>query len=887
MKQEKEDLLKGLTDTQVEASRAEKGSNKLKDKDYPSFFELILDGLKDPMCIALLVCLTILTAFWVLGFTSIIEPVGILISLILATTIPAKQEVNNQGEEKKLQKLKDEIQVKTMRNGQLTDIMINDLVVGDVVKLQAGDKVPADGFLIDGAIKVSLAAHNGESEEQKRVSVADPSTHTLPTDLKEENLKIETDLYRESVVTSGTGYMLIAEVGDNTRYGKTIANLEIEEQDTPLQAKLAAFGKGISIFGIVGGIAASLAVIYLKVLSVMSIGELFHGIATLNMEVILALVNAVVLAVAIVIVAVPEGLPMMIGSVLAMNTKKLLKDSILVRKLNGIEAAGSINIQFTDKTGTLTKGELEVVEAKSFNEADNDMFKISALLRSITETEVDSNGKYIGGNFTEVALLKYAHKFTSNIPTVAKQRELPFDSANKFSLVVLADGQVIVKGAPDFILDYEANPAQKTYVEELADKAMRTIALVRVTFLSSEAHKEFDALLAEQDGAGLRTYIKENHETVCIFGIRDEYRESAKEAIKLARKAHVQVVMVTGDNIRTATAIAKDLDMLSDTQNPVIIDSTQLAAMTDEEVVAKLADLRVVARAQPQDKQRLVKIAQSQNLVCGMTGDGANDAPALRQADVGFAMGSGTEVAKEAGDITILDDNFVSVVKTINYGRTVFNSIRKFLNYQMIVNISAIALAVVGPFFGVDEPLSVAQLLLINLVMDTLAALALSGEPCLQEYMNRKPIPRTAPILTKGYWIHIGVASALTSIVTLALTYITGQLMQMDSTGIIYGVPASQVKTGIFVTFIMCAVFNCFVVRGREHDNLFGHIKENNLFLKVQGIICLVLLVLVYGVGKFVGLVPVSLVDLITCSVLGLLVATLGHFFTKPFRSLE
>ena len=877
-KQTKEDLLKGLNSQEVEDSRSKSGSNKLKEKEYDSFLRIALGNLKEPMCGALLICLCIVAVFCVLGFVDFGDPLGITAALILASVTPAWQAIRNQQKEKELERLKDEIMVKTKREGVLTDIMINDLVVGDVVKLQAGDKIPADGYLIEGNIKVSLAAHNGESEDVKRTVPEDILTYSLPTEITEEALKSKHNLYRESVVTSGTGFMVITEVGDNTRYGKTIANVKVDEVTTPLQYKLGKLGAWIAKVGIIGGIAASCAFIYLKIFKTMTAVQFIAGLTSFDKDIYMAIVDAVILAVAIVIVAVPEGLPMMIGSVLAMNTSKLLKDNILVRKLNGIEAAGSINIQFTDKTGTLTKGELEVVEVKCFTEETDDITSVSALLKSITETSVDTKGNYIGGNFTEVALLRFSDKITSNKPILKKSRELPFDSANKFSLSCLEDSQVIVKGAPDFILDYHTSPTEKEYVDNLADKAMRTIALVRIKFPTAKVQDEFQALLDEENYAGLREFIQANHETLCIFGIRDEYRESAKEAIALARKAHVQVVMVTGDNIKTATAIARDLDMLSDTPNPVIIDSVQLNAMTNEEVIAKLADLRVVARAQPQDKQRLVKIAQSQNLVCGMTGDGANDAPALKQADVGFAMGSGTEVAKEAGDVTIIDDNFLSVVKTINYGRTVFNSIRKFINYQMIINFSAIALAVVGPFIGIDEPLTVTQLLLINMIMDTLAALALCGEPCLEEYMERKPVPRTEAIITKDMAIHIGVATGLTSIICLAITYVAATYLN--------AVPSdtymvNEVKTMIFTTFIFIAIFTCFVVRGREHKSLFKHMNENKLFLKVQGVILAVLFLLIYVLGDFIGLIPLELDGIIISAELGFIAAGAGHLLTK------
>ncbi|WP_337406841.1 calcium-translocating P-type ATPase, PMCA-type, partial [Phascolarctobacterium succinatutens] len=730
----------GLSKEQIEESRRKYGDNTLTQPPRETFWSKLLGNFQDPIIRILIVALLVNAFFVYLGHGDWIETIGIFLAIILATFVSTWSEYSNENAFQKLQEEASRIRCKVWRDGEPLEISIDDVVVGEAIILEAGDKIPADGILLEGTLKLDQAALNGESEEAKKT--------VAPAEFQWDDGKIdfldEHKLFRGSVVVEGTAVMQAVKIGDNSVYGQLTQELKDDERDSPLKLKLKGLAEQISKFGYAGGVLIAVAVILHKIYLAGSFAAYFADMTT----VIADLVQAVILAIIIIVMAVPEGLPLMIAIVSSLNMRKMLHDHVLVRKLVGIETAGSLNLLFTDKTGTITKGQLEVVRFLTGDLQEfTDFTSLPARLKELTCQQVLINtsstvtdGKIVGGNMTEAALNNYVG--TYRLPQLPqRQRFIPFNSANKYSWaqVAPADGGAaycLIKGAPEKLLQAtdwywskdgsrlpltdEMKAALDNRMLELAGQAIRMLALCTYEGVPADNLPDKGLTLAG------------------VVAIRDDVRPEAVEAIKAVQQAGVQVVMITGDRKETAVAIAKDAGLLQSAED-VVWTSDELAQMSDDEVKAKLTHLRVVARALPMDKSRLVRLAQELNLVTGMTGDGVNDSPALKKADVGFAMGSGTEVAKEAGDIVIMDDNFLSIKQAILYGRTIYNSICKFIVFQLTINFSAVAINFIAPFINIDEPLTITQILWINLVMDTLAALAFGGEPALAQYLREAP----------------------------------------------------------------------------------------------------------------------------------------------------
>jgi calcium-translocating P-type ATPase len=562
------------------------------------------------------------------------------------------------------------------------------------------------------------------------------------------------------------------------------------------------------------------------------------------------MLNALVLAIIIVVAAIPEGLPMMIAIVLSLNMRKLLVEKVLVRRLLGIETAGSMNILFSDKTGTITKGKLEPIlflegsgtRHNSFQEIP-DTLKLLLGLSIIENTSsyVSPDGEIVGGNISERALITFMPQDEiSKIQEmeVKQEKAILFNSARKFSASqiitdpirgIASNKATLIKGAPEVLFNitdqvYDAEGNKLTFdhkkalleqMDGLADQGIRLIALA----ISSEVFGEDEMLPSKATLVG-------------VVGISDEVREESKWAIEEVKRAGIQVVMITGDRKGTAASIAKDVGLLTEETDRVLV-SSELQEHSDEELQSIVHDIRVIARALPTDKSRLVRLSKSLGKVVGMTGDGVNDSVALKQADIGVGMGSGSEVSKEASDIVILDDNFHSISNAIRYGRTIFKSIRKFIIFQLTVNVAAVSTAFIGPLIGIDFPLTIIQILWINIIMDTLAAIAFGGEPALVRYMDEPPVDREESILTKYM-----ISSILTSgifITAFGLFFLSypplGELFIRD------GVPSYPVlQTAFFSIFIFMIMFNGFSVR-TDRINLLDHLIENKSFITIMGLI--------------------------------------------------
>lgn len=842
----------GLTTEKAEKSLKEYGNNALTQPPSETFWDKLWENFKDPIIRILILALLVNVVFVYMGHGDWIETMGIFLAIILATFVSTYSEYSNENAFQKLQEEANRIRCKVWRDGEPTELHIDDIVVGDAIILEAGDKVPVDGILLDGDVKLDQAALNGESKEARKLLAPAGFTWGDGTiDFLDEH-----KMFRGSVVVEGQGIMEAVKIGDSSIYGQLTQELKDDERDSPLKLKLKGLASQISKFGYAGGVLIALAVMLHKAYLYGDFAAYFANTPLLLSD----LVQAVILGIIIIVMAVPEGLPLMIAIVSSLNMKKMLRDNVLVRKLVGIETAGSLNLLFTDKTGTITKGKLEVVrfitgDRQEFQAFDVLPEKIKELTYQnvvLNTSAAVSDGAMVGGNMTERALSNYVGDFRME-QSLQRDKFIPFNSANKYSWAAISGAgkqYCLAKGAPEKLIlqtnyywdaDGNRQPLTEEMKKTLDDRMLELAAdAIRMLALCTyESTIEGDELPA--DGLTL----------VGILGIRDETRPEAIEAIAEVQDAGVQIVMITGDRRETAVAIAKDAGLLQ-RPNELVWTSAELAEMSDEHVKLELPKLRVVARALPMDKSRLVRLAQEMNLVVGMTGDGVNDSPALKKADVGFAMGSGTEVAKEAGDIVILDDNFLSIKQAILYGRTIYNSICKFIVFQLTINFSAVAINFIAPFIGIDKPLTITQILWINLVMDTLAALAFGGEPALEKYLREKPKDRSAPIVSKKMLTTIilgGIYMTVIAILFYKSSYID-QLFRSAPNHI-------YTYTGFFCTYIFMAVANGFNVRV-SGLNLFEHIEKNKGFLNVMALIIGIQILLTYVGGRILRTAPLN-----------------------------
>ena len=862
--------LKGLTSQQVEESRRKHGPNTLTQIPPDPLWKKILEGFKDPMIMILLVALAIQVVLWLMGKAEWYEPVCVLVAILLANGVASVSEHSQEGKASLLKAEEESKEMtKVLRDGQLHEVHVSEVVVGDIIYLQAGDKLPADGEMVEGEVMVDQAALNGETEEARKAPNASGAEYNV------KDLLNTCYAYRGTVVVSGEGYLEVKVVGDKTLFGELALEVQEDTRETPLQVKLAKLAKQISTFGYIGAVAIIIGVILVNVLngSVAAFEDPVSGWIGLIIE-------AVTVAVTIIICAVPEGLPMLTSILLSFQSIRMIKDNVLVRKINGLETAGSLSLLFTDKTGTITEGHLSVVELATGNQrVFTKLADLPANMRVDVVTGIGLNNsatvsgqEIIGGNSTDRAMMAFlmGENALVNMSRDEVRSFNPFNSTKKMSdVTVTRDGKTItyLKGAPERIiercstfiddtgavkpLNHDVQSALLTYMDAQAGRSMRLLGVAKTE--------------GDPDGRDLTL--------VCVLSIRDNVRTEVIPAIKEVQDAGIQVVMVTGDRKETAVAIAREAGLLREPSD-VALTSQEMAEKTDDELKKILPNLRVVARALPTDKSRLVRCAQELNLVVGMTGDGVNDSPALKKADVGFAMGSGTEVAKEAGDITILDDNFLSIDKAILYGRTMFKSIRKFLIFQLTVNVAAVLTCFLAPFFGENEILTVVQLLLINLAMDTLAAIAFGSEPALKEYMKEKPISRDASIVSKPMLIEIIISALYITAACLLIRFSPAIWSLIGVNAAAYpGVdPLSVVlNAAVFATFMMAITFNGFNAR-TEHVNVFEQIGRNRNFLIVMGAIFLAQFVFVTFGGEVLRVHALNPTTWLTCAVIAFLV---------------
>lgn len=839
----------GLKSSEVEVSRTTYGSNKLPEPELKKWYHFAKEALTEPITMILIIIALFQLVLGAMGVMSLSEPVMIIVVLAIVTEIAVKTGLG-------IQKSAAELRAKTavrycdvVRDGSVQTINKDDLVVGDLVLLRTGQEIFADGFIVDGEISVNNAAINGETKECRKIPSANykhvkTTSTTAYTD--------QCSLFAGTVIMSGEGKMIVTDVGVNTVNGDTLVKMQtLEPPKTALDIALDHLCDFISKWGT---IAAVLAFVIMTITGILNAGSLSQYFSGNILENIQKVAQSISNALTIIVAAVPEGLPLIVKLVTKQNVSTMEKFNILAKNTGKIPELAYVNLICTDKTGTLTTGEM--TSTVMINGNCQDIFNKESSLNELIDLNIcmnnsavfDSNGNITGGNSIDRAVLDMlspedAQKIQNK--AIMKKR-VPFSSENKFSAVTLNNGAndfTVYKGAPEkliekckFYLDNdgiatelteEKRKALKSHIKGLTEKAMRCIALT----ISDQTD---DDLPDEMNLLG-------------VIGVVDPVRNEVPEAVKIAHKAGIQVIEITGDCMETAKAVAMEAGIYK--PGDLAVTNDEFEAMSDVKVKEIIPQLRVISRCSPNTKLRLVTLAQEIGMSVAMTGDGVNDAPALKKADVGFGMQDGSDVAKEAADIVLTDNNFASVVKAVELGRTFMHNIMMFLEFQLPINISLLILSMVFPIIsGGSALLAAVQILIVNIIMDSLNSLSFGGEPPKEEYMNEEPIMKGSGLFIRGAKGRI----ALSSIVFIALFGVItfGPVGNMFATKL-------SAMTARFALLCLMAVFNGFTIR-TDSMNLFKGIKNNKLFVYIALGIFAMAVVLCNFVGNLVQTTPMD-----------------------------
>lgn len=819
----------GLTDEQVKQSREQHGKNVLTPPQRTSLWKLYLDKYRDPIIQILLVAafVSLILAFIEKNF---METIGIFVAVFLATTVGFYFERDAAKKFNLLTALSEEQPVKVRRNGKVMEIPRHDVVVGDVVLVEVGDEVPADGELIVcNDLQINESALTGEPVTEK--SLEGGGDGAYPRNV----------ILRSTMVMNGRGEFVVTAVGDATEIGK-VAKKSTEQTsvETPLHMQLDKLAKMISKVGSVVSVAAFFIFLIHDILTNPAWGgkDYFY-----MAEIVL---KYFMMAVTLIVMAVPEGLPMAITLSLALNMRRMLKSNNLVRKLHACETMGAVTVICTDKTGTLTQNKMQV-SALELKQGDEALLDTAIALNSTAEL---NDGKPIG-NPTESALLLWLDAQGKDYEELRKQvnvlKQLPFSTERKMMATLAeVDGEtyLFVKGAPEIVMKkcIIEDRMQRQSAEELDEwqhKAMRTLAF---------AYKKMEASIMRTSRTSTAEVVAlldaNDLQLQAIAAIADPIRPDVPAAVQECRHAGIEVKVVTGDTAATALEIGKQIGVFEDEPENIgadgsltsldqqMITGEQWEALSDEEAYERAKDIRVMSRARPTDKQRLVAMLQKRGEVVAVTGDGTNDAPALHYAHVGLSLGSGTSVAKEASDMTLLDDSFKSIANAVMWGRSLYRNLQRFLFFQLVVNVAALLLVLGGSVIGTEMPLTVTQILWVNLIMDTFAALALASLPPSHEVMKDKPRKASDFIINKS----IGFGILFCGIVFFLVMFALLVYCERRGKG---GVDVHEL-TMFFTTFVMIQFWNLFNAKAlMSHHTAFRH------FLKDKGMILVLVLVLV------------------------------------------
>ena len=860
---------KGLTSAEVQASKNAHGDNRLSSKEANSLLSIFIEAFQDQWILILLAALGlkiifnfVAMIFPAIGEANWYEAISLIFAILMSTGFSAVSQYRNEQKFNILQEEASKTNAKVYRDGKLKEILVDDVVKGDQILLQSGDKIPVDGIILEGKLKVNQAVLNGESEDATKLPLGDreePDSSDLFTEFK---------VFRGTVVTSDEAVIEATQIGDNTVLGSINTSLQEDSKNSPSKEKLNKLARNIGVLGYSAGAAYSVINLVLGFIALNKANNLNGG------SIFLLIIETILFAVTIIIMAVPEGLPMMLALVSSMNSGRLLAQNILVRHPDTIETAGYMNILFSDKTGTITEGKLSVVDFflgdgtlyAATGETDApDFDTMSDSLKAeiingigLNNDAMVADGNAVGSNATDRALLDFLigrSQLDFDTNTITEKQQ--FNSATKFASVTTNDGKTYIKGAPEFILN-----DCYYYLDKEGNKQNFT----------DDIKARFQELSLEQANRSMRLLAILNTDgndkvLIGIVCIRDNVRSSIKQTVETMNRAGVQVVMVTGDRKETAVAIAKEAGIVTG-ENDLVLTHDELSALSDQELKQQLPHLKVVSRALPMDKKRLIEVAQELDMVAGMTGDGVNDSPALKSADVGFSMGDGTEVAREASDIVILNNSLTSIEKAVLYGRTMSKSVSKFIIFQLTVNVTTIAMSLLSPLLGLKEPFTIIQILWVNLIMDTLAALAFGEEPALDRYMNEKPVAKKANILTGYMKSAIGVASAFITLVCLAILKNVGGIQDFITNGT---GNFEMVTTFTFTVFIYAVIFNSFNTRSNGF-NIFEHIGKNKKFLIVMISIAVVQTLIIQFGGKVFSTVPMDIQHYIIALLIAVLI---------------
>ena len=763
----------GLTPLEVEESRAKHGENTLTPPKRTSLWTLYWEKYDDPIIRILLVAAAISLA---LAFVNgeYIETIGIILAVFFATTVGFYFECDAARKFNVLTALGEEQPVKIVRDGKVCQIARREVVVGDLVIIETGDEVPADGLLIEATdLQVDESSLTGETLTTKRVLNDSPSdTHNISSSTEAYP---KNQVLRSSMVMNGSGRYVVTTIGDKTEIGKVAReSVEVTGVKTPLSLQLDRLAKQISKIGSAVSIASFLLFLGHDILT----QPVWHTDEYMQMATVV--LRYFMMAVTLIVMAVPEGLPMAITLALALNMRRMLKSNNLVRKLMASETIGAVTTICTDKTGTLTENRMQVWEVVSNN---NELLKQSIALN--TTAELDANNHGIG-NPTESALITWLYQQGSDYRQLRAKHTVierqPFSTERKY-MATLANGMLYVKGAPEIILshchlDKGTLDDINRMLSDYQSKGMRTLA-----FAVKETDKiELDHL-----------------EYLGICAINDPVRRDVPQAVADCRHAGIQVKIVTGDTAKTALEIARQIGIVGNLEERSHLTGAEFAAMDDDEALKHLDSLRVMSRARPSDKRRLVELLQRHGEVVAVTGDGTNDAPALNRAQVGLSLGSGTSVAKNASDITLIDDSFRSIIHAVMWGRSLYKNIQRFVFFQLVVNVAALLLVLGGSFIGTELPLTVTQILWVNLIMDTFAAMALASLPPSREVLNEHPRLQDEPIITRPIGRAIALVGTSFFLVMFAMLY------RIEQAGI-----TTHELTIFFTTFVMLQWWNLF-----------------------------------------------------------------------------
>ena len=854
----------GLTDAQVAESREKHGVNILTPAEKDPLWKRFLEKFSDPLIIILLIAGALSIGiscyeFWGLheGAGVFFEPIGIFIAILLATGLAFIFELKADKEFALLNQVNDDEPVQVIRNGNAVQVPRKDVVVGDIVILNTGEEVPADGELLEAVmLNIDESTLTGEPICHKTTDPADfdpeatfPSNHAM----------------RGTKIMEGHGVMRVLAVGDKTENGKVFEAAQIDDSvKTPLNEQLDGLGDLITkiSYAFAGLIVVGRLVMYFINMG----GDGFDWVSFLAY-----FLQTLMVAVTLVVVAVPEGLPMAVTLSLAYSMRRMLKTNNLVRKMHACETMGATTVICTDKTGTLTQNQMQVYKADFFGNPGDDIIAEGIAVNSTAQLDMSGEKPAVLGNPTEGALLLWLHKRGVNYLDLKEKttrvEELPFSTERKYMATVVrsASGKTIlyVKGAPEIIFGMCRDTAGVTKAEidaqllEYQNQAMRTLGFAYQVIEPGDKTIENNRVVA-----GKLTFIG-------IVAISDPVRVDVPDAVNEVLDAGIKVKIVTGDTPGTAKEIGRQIGLWNDARDTDrnIITGVEFAELSDEELKKRVGDLKIIARARPMDKKRLVEALQANNEVVAVTGDGTNDAPALKSAHVGLSMGDGTSVAKEASDITIIDNSFSSIGRAVMWGRSLYQNIQRFILFQMTVNVAACFIVLFGAFMGMQSPLTVTQMLWVNLIMDTFAAMALASLPPSRSVMRDKPRSRTAFIINHPMWRSILGTGGIFFLLLLGLLYYFEHTDISSLTEI--GKVAMGANTGLspyelslfFTIFVFLQFWNMFNARAFESRRSAFHFKDCGGFVMIALVILVGQIVIVSIGGHFFNVVPLKTVD--------------------------